>query len=349
MNIVGNDGNSQLLIVAFRLSKEEEITLSIMRTLALILCVVFNAAFVHAQNFKYSFKESYEVATPAKLDLTSFDGELEVTTGSGNKIEVYYIVRKQGQFIAMDRATLEEKIVLETDNGSNYVSILVKDKPEKNFANRNRISVAFKVYVPKYTECILTTSDGDVKIGGLTGNQQIKTSDGKINVSNISGNIFGKTSDGDIGINDIAGDVEIKTSDGNIHIQDVDGNLLATTSDGNISINKLKGDVSVRTSDGFIEFNDVTGSFSGSTSDGNINGSFASLKKSLNLKTSDGNIDVTIPGQLGLDLDIRGESINAPLQNFSGKAEKDRIQGKSNGGGIPVILSTSGGRVKIVY
>lgn len=270
-------------------------------------------------------------------------------TGSGSKIDVYYIVRKQGQFIEMDRAALEEKIILETNNGSNYVTIHVDDRIKKNFGNKNRISVAFKVYVPKNTECVLSTSDGDVKIADLLGNQQIKTSDGRISVSNISGNIFGKTSDGDIGINDVAGDVEIKTSDGNIHVQNIDGNLLATTSDGNISINKLKGDVSVRTSDGFIEFNDVSGSFSGSTSDGNINGSFADLKKSLNLKTSDGNIDITIPRQLGLDLDIRGESINAPLQNFSGKAEKERIQGKSNGGGIPVILSTSGGRVKIVY
>ena len=73
------------------------------------------------------------------------------------------------------------------------------------------------------------------------------------------------------------------------------------------------------------------------------------LKKELSLKTSDGNIDVRVPGELGLDLDIKAESIDAPFKNFTGKFDKKFVRGQSNGGGIPVVLSTSGGSVTLSY
>jgi hypothetical protein len=73
------------------------------------------------------------------------------------------------------------------------------------------------------------------------------------------------------------------------------------------------------------------------------------LKKQLVVSTSDGNISITIPDKLGLDLDIRGEAIDVPLNNFTGKSDKKFIKGQSNGGGIAVSLSSSDGNVRVVY
>ena len=72
------------------------------------------------------------------------------------------------------------------------------------------------------------------------------------------------------------------------------------------------------------------------------------LSKELTVRTGDGNISVTIPDKLGLDLDIKGESLDIPLNNFSGRSDENVIVGKSNGGGIPVNLSTSG-NVRLSY
>jgi DUF4097 and DUF4098 domain-containing protein YvlB len=313
-----------------------------------LVCVALFCGPLVAQDFDYSFKETYPVSSPAKLNLSSFDGNLEIMPGSGDKIEVYYIVRKGGRFTRIDRSKLEEELIVETENSSTSVSIRIKSKYENRFFNSvDRLTVGFKVYVPKATACILATSDGNVSIVGLDGHQQIRTSDGTIELSQISGDIAGKTSDGDVRIKNIKGDVDLQTSDGTIELQTIQGDVIASTSDGNIKLTKVKGDIAVKTSDGYIDFREISGSFTASTSDGNINGTVIELQKELTLKTSDGNIDVTLPGQLGLDLDIKGESIDAPFQNFTGKFEETYVRGKSNGGGIPVILSTSGGNVTV--
>jgi DUF4097 and DUF4098 domain-containing protein YvlB len=124
---------------------------------------------------------------------------------------------------------------------------------------------------------------------------------------------------------------------------------VSSTSDGNIRIINVDGNTSSKTSDGHITFDGLKGSFTGVTSDGNIRGSFAVLRKELIARTGDGNIDITIPDKVGLDLDIKGESLHVPLNSFSGRSDEDVIKGKANGGGIPVSLSTSDGSVTLAY
>ena len=74
-----------------------------------------------------------------------------------------------------------------------------------------------------------------------------------------------------------------------------------------------------------------------------------SLEDQLTLKTSGGSINAIIPSGLGLDLDLSGNRVNTELQNFSGKSEKNSIQGSMNGGGIEVTMRTSGGSVNLDY
>jgi hypothetical protein len=52
-----------------------------------------------------------------------------------------------------------------------------------------------------------------------------------------------------------------------------------------------------------------------------------------------------MPMNKGLTLDLDGTRVSAPLNNFDGTVEKDRIVGKLNGGGIPVKLTASAGNV----
>ncbi|WP_276373210.1 DUF4097 family beta strand repeat-containing protein [Chryseolinea sp. H1M3-3] len=305
---------------------------------------------LHAQEFDYSFKESYDVSTPAQLDLTSFDGNLDVFSSDGNKIEVYYIAKKGGRLLKIDRQELEKELIVESDHDKNSLKISIRDKKRYQAINFElSINVHFKVFVPKETACRLTTSDGSISIAKLNSNQHCKTSDGSIEITEISGNVIGKTSDGDVHVKQVKGMVDVGTSDGSIQLRQIAGDVQASTSDGNIILDKVKGDIIVKTSDGYIDFKEISGSFKASTSDGNIHGNVADLKKELTLKTSGGNIEVTLPEALGLDLEIKGESIDAPFKNFTGKFDKKFVSGKSNGGGIPVVLSTSDGNVRLSY
>jgi DUF4097 and DUF4098 domain-containing protein YvlB len=105
----------------------------------------------------------------------------------------------------------------------------------------------------------------------------------------------------------------------------------------------------LNTSGGSIDIDNVKGSVEASTSGGGIRADVTTLDKYLRLRTSGGSITAVVPTGLGLDLDLRGDRVNSKLVNFNGEAEKNRIKGSMNGGGIPVVLSTSGGSINLEY
>ncbi len=320
-----------------------------MKTLTLLLmCCVFSVSLGWSQTPEYSFKENYDLSGPAQLKISSADGNIDVVAGNGKTAEVLYIVRKHNKLLKIDRKELEKELTVTVVHTGNSLEIAIKYPKEFSFNSKDRMRVDFVISVPKETSCDLHTSDGNIVLAGLTSNQQCKTSDGNLNITAVMGNVIGKTSDGNIEAREITGTVDVRTSDGNIVLENIQGDAQSVTSDGNIALTKVNGDISVSTSDGDISFRELSGSLKASSSDGNIRGSIVGLKKSLIVRTSDGNIDVTIPNKLGLDLDIKGESLNVPLANFSGTSDEKYIHGKMNGGGIVVNLSSEG-NVSLAY
>src|SRR5687768_18338778 len=89
----------------------------------------------HAQEFDYSFKESYDVSGPAQLDLTSFDGNLDVIPTDGNNIVVYYIVKKGGKLLKIDRNELEIELIVESHHSNNSVKVSVRQKEQNRAFN----------------------------------------------------------------------------------------------------------------------------------------------------------------------------------------------------------------------
>ena len=305
---------------------------------------------INAQDTDYSFKEKYRMSLPAQLNVSSSDGNIKIVPSTDDQIEVFYIVKRNNNLLKINRAELEKELTLTVEHNGNTLAIAVKYR-EGYFKNNwnNQMSVNFEIHAPNQTATDLHTSDGHITVSGLTGEQRYKTSDGNIRISAITGNVTGRTSDGHFEMENIKGSVDIATSDGNIKLNNITGDVRSSTSDGNIDIARVSGSTWTKTSDGYITFTEISGSFSGSTSDGNIRGNLLQLKKELFASTGDGNIDITIPGKLGLDLDVRGESLHIPLDNFSGRSDEKSIQGKTNGGGIPVKLSTSDGNIRLTY
>ena len=59
----------------------------------LSLILVFTLT-TSAQDSRYSFKESYDLGTPAQIALSCSDGNVEVVAMEGKKTDVFYIVKK---------------------------------------------------------------------------------------------------------------------------------------------------------------------------------------------------------------------------------------------------------------
>ncbi|MFY0652465.1 MAG: DUF4097 family beta strand repeat protein [Cyclobacteriaceae bacterium] len=348
--------------------------------LALYLLYSFSTL---AQNNNYSFVEEFKVNSPAILKITTNDGNIQVEPGNSDEMIVHYIVKQRGGVLSISKSELEEEITFVTVRTGNSLSIKVRHK-DRNFW-RNSKDVSFKIYTPRQTSSELNTSDGNIHIERLAGNQILKTSDGNIHTREIDGNISARTSDGNIDMGDVGGSSHVVTSDGNIDLRtvggpvtgrtsdgnasiknvngsvtmvtsdgniqssNIDGDLELTTSDGSIAINNVAGRCKLKTSDGNIRFENTSGSMSAVTSDGDIRGTMNNLNGKLYMRTNDGTIDVVVPSGLGLDLDLRADRIVTKLEKFNGTSEKKSILGSINGGGIPIDLRASDGTVVLAY
>lgn len=322
-----------------------------MRTLTIIIALLFSISLCNqAQEVKSSFQDSFDVSTPVQFKASVSDGFIHVTPSESSSIKILYIVRKGNSFVDISREELEEYIDINIIRNSELVDVTIKHLKKYRWNDwKNTYNVSLEVYVPRETACHLQSSDGDIKVKGLSGKQKCRTSDGDVELYGINGNVESTTSDGDITIQDIIGIVDLTTSDGDIKADNVEGDATFITSDGDIEMYSIVGFTTAKTSDGDIVFKDLAGTFNGQTSDGDITGNIVKLNSELDLSTSDGDIRVTVPKGLGMDLYLKGEDLNTNLEDFSGQAKEHLINGKVRGGGVYVELTASDGRITLAY
>lgn len=251
-------------------------------------------------------------------------------------------------------------LIISTDN--NKLVATAKSKHEnRKWDWKKHLNISFKAFVPQNVSTDLATSGGNITLSNISGEQDFKTSGGNLNLDKISGKIKGRTSGGNIIFNNLKDDINLATSGGNIEANNSTGTMKLSTSGGNVRLKGLNGDIKASTSGGNVKGEDVAGELSAHTSGGNIimnnlsssieastsGGSIdvevSKLGKYITLHNSGGSIDLVLPKDKGLDLDLSASRVKAgTLNNFSGKIEDDQVRGKLNEGGIPVKLRTSG-------
>lgn len=229
-------------------------------------------------------------------------------------------------------------------------------KPKHHFSNWNKgLSISFKIYVPASVSSTLRTSGGNITLSSLNGMQDFTTSGGNLDIDHLTGHIKGRTSGGNINFTDLKDDIDLTTSGGNIiakksggtitlstsggelRLNDLQGNIKATTSGGNVNADLVNGDLYARTSGGNVNLDNLSCSVDASTSGGNISVNIITLGKFVKISNSGGNVDLKIPQNKGLDLNISGDKVSVTaMSNFKGDIKKDKIEGSLNGGGIPV-------------
>jgi DUF4097 and DUF4098 domain-containing protein YvlB len=240
-------------------------------------------------------------------------------------------------------------------------------KPKERITNwKKALNISFKLYVPKSTANDLSTSGGNIKLSNLSGSQDFSTSGGNLDIDNVSGKIKGRTSGGNIDLANSKEDIDIETSGGNIDAINCEGNIRLSTSGGNLDFKDLKGTIRGTTSGGNVDGKNISGELFTETSGGNVDLKdllcsveastsggkiFVDVKqfgKYVTLHNSGGNVELSLPRGKGIDLNLEGDKVKTGrLENFSGKIEEDEIEGKLNGGGVPVTVKAGSGRVSL--
>ena len=276
--------------------------------------------------------ETYDMNGPGNLDVQTSGGHITVQGSSTNSVRVEMYVSKNGRNLLPEDTSLENWDIDISQSGSSIKAMARRTNRSGGwFRNSNNLSISFVVYTPREMSSDLNTSGGHIETRGLDGNQQISTSGGHLELANLKGTIKARTSGGHIDISDIEGDIE------------------ARTSGGHIDVRKSEGSMKIKTSGGHIDLAEISGTVDASTSGGGISADLTSIGKFVNLKTSGGNVNISVPEKLGLDLNLRGSYVSTRLENFSGEVDRDEVRGQLNGGGPKISARTSGGTVSLSF
>ena len=332
-----------------------------------------NSLGINAQNNQD--KEPYSTKPLSKetiknVEVKTSGGSISVSgvNAAGARIEVY-VEQNNFRFSALSKEEIKKRLdedydmTIEVNN--NKLTAIAKQKHD-NWDWKRSLSISFKIFIPENVSTNLHTSGGSISLVKLSGNQDFSTSGGSLHVDDVTGKINGKTSGGSIHISNAkdqidvttsggsitaencSGKMKLHTSGGSLRLADLNGDIDANTSGGSIEGKNIKGELVGHTSGGSIHVSDMSGSVEASTSGGHIDVAIITLGKYVKLHNSGGNVNLQLPKDKGLDLDLSASRVKTDvLNNFRGTKEDDEIRGKLNDGGVPVTVRSSSGTIHL--
>jgi hypothetical protein len=179
------------------------------------------------------------------------------------------------------------------------------------------LNVRYEITVPRVFDVRLKTAGGNVEVATLHGNVNARTEGGHLNFNSIEGKVNGKTEGGNVKAVGCRDDVELGTEGGNIAVEDFTGKGLQAQSEG-----------------------------------GSIVAEFAVAPRAdCTLRTSGGNVTVTIPETAAINLDAHTDGgttrTDLPVQ-VRGEQDRGTLRGTIHGGGVMLKLKTEGGNIRVL-
>jgi len=166
------------------------------------------------------------------LIVETFNGDVDVTAGSGTAIKVDVTKRGSGDTAEEAKADLTNIQVTMNQEGS---TVRVTAKRSDKRANVGNSGAPVKVTVPTGSNLQIRTSNGKVTTSGEMANVTVQSSNGPINVSSATGALNLKTSNGNIVSNGGSGKITLENSNGTIEA--------TTTKEAQVTANNSNGTV----------------------------------------------------------------------------------------------------------
>ncbi|MFC6103463.1 DUF4097 family beta strand repeat-containing protein [Olivibacter domesticus] len=315
-----------------------------------VMCSSYIVAFSQNQNIPYLTK-SLSAANIRSVDMQTSGGSLSVegVNSADAKLEVYVHGNNGNKNLSKEEIDRRIKEGYDLNITTNGGQLVVVAKQKKGFNDwKKSLSISFKAYVPKNASTSLRTSGGSLSLSGLTGVAEGNTSGGSIRLSNMNNSVNMKTSGGSISAENSSGNINLTTSGGSINLSDLKGAINAVTSGGSIKADGVNGELLAKTSGGSIRVDRMEGSVDLATSAGSTSVNMLSVDKYVKIAVSAGQVNLHLPKNKGMDLDLRASKVNLPsVNNFSGSQEKEKVTGKLNGGGVPVEVAVSSGSLNV--
>jgi hypothetical protein len=174
---------------------------------------------------KFTSKETktFSVSGSPRVNVSTFDGS--ITVHGWDKREVMYTATKSASY----EDDLKQ-ISIESEQRNDGISVLARSEDNRTG------NVDIEIYLPRNASVHVTSDDGALRLGGVSGDITLRTGDGSIEVSDGSGTLQLNTGDGSIRVNKFDGALDARTGDGSITIDGSFNSLAARTGDGAITL-----------------------------------------------------------------------------------------------------------------
>ena len=160
------------------------------------------------------------------------------------------------------------------------------------------------------------------------------------------------SSNGSLRIRGLSGEAVLDSSNGSLTVEDHQGDVQAYTSNGAITLNGIDGSVTADTSNGKVRVLDVAGSVDVDTSNGSVTVELAADSRGpVRADTSNGSVNLVVNeqfvGELVLDTSNGGISFDAPATVSRVSTRRNHAVLQFGEGGPKSVVSTSNGSIKV--
>jgi len=230
------------------------------------------------------------------------------------------------------------RLQLEIKQDQGVVSVLARNPSETRvrflWEEKKRIKISYTVSVPPGCRVDVSTNDGDIIIGDVTGPTQVHAHLGVISFRHVYGDITASTDRGDIIGSHCVGAATLRATGGMIRVGAIEGPADFRTTNGDIEVQHALGGITA-----FAEAGDITAGFGHAfTRDAKIATNGGAITLYLDPASHCTLAASSVWGHVHTDL---------PFVVQSGGSGRKTLNGQLNGGGPLLSVHADGGQVVI--
>jgi len=234
-----------------------------------------------ATTLEETFDQTFAFAPGDLLELDNTNGNVHIE--AWDRQEIHILATKKVKASSSEKAeALMQDLQIEVEPSSGRIRVDTEYPSNKDrwFSSGSSSSVRYEIKIPASADLNVSTVNGNVTIGNISGDLELGTTNGNVSVSESGGRLNVRTTNGSINaeLSEIAigEDMVFRTTNGGITLSlpaSTQANLTARTTNGSI-----KTDFPIT----------VQGTFSRTRLEGELNGGGGSIE----LRTTNGSIRI---------------------------------------------------------
>lgn len=290
-----------------------------------------------AASMEKRVEHRFEVSADAVLRIDTFTGEVRITEGAAEAIEVTVIEQANvADEAGLDRLLSGLDLRMEQKDGQVNVTARARRWLAWTWQDWSPVSLAYEITVPRACAIEVRTREGRIIVGKLQGRLALTTESGPVFTGEIDGEVKARSRSGSVAVTACTGLVDVRTSTGAITVGRAYGRAELASDGGYIELQQAHGPVVVR----------------GNGTEAKI-GWATPIKNAADIVTSGGDVMLVFDNTNACSLDlhasifghvqVRGLAVDVS----AGGQNRSTLVGTVNGGGPVIKVDASGGNVQV--